>query len=192
VNFSRDWDDAYRVGTHLTTWPFSDLVSLVYRYAKPADGFCAVLELGCGVGFFRRLGVDYRAIEGSSNAVARLLAAYPDLSEKVAVGDFTQMIPFDGPFDLVVDRAALVHNPTEAIRRTMGIVRERLRTGGKLIGIDWFSDQHQDAKRGDEVDLHTRTNFASGPFAGIGNVHFCDQGHLQDLVSGAGLSLQYP
>lgn len=69
------------------------------------------------------------------------------------------------------------------------MVHDRLRAGGKFIGIDWFSSEHQDAKRGDEVDPHTRTNFTSGPFAGVGNVHFCDQEHLKNLMGGAGLSL---
>lgn len=195
MTFSPEWDDAFRADTHISTFPWSDLVSFVHRYAKPADGFRRVLELGCGAGanipFFLRLGVTYYSVEGSPNAVARVLAAYPDLKDRVVNGDFTQVIPFDGSFDLVVDRAALVHNPTDAIRRTLKMVSDRLRPSGKVIGIDWFSSEHQDSAGGDAVDLHTRTNFTAGPFAGIGNVHFCDHEHLADLVTQAGLRLEH-
>ena len=98
--------------------------------------------------------------------------------------------PFAGPFDLIVDRAALIHNSTEAMLRTLRTAGEKLRSGGKLIGIDWFSSEHEDATHGDEVDLHTRRNLSNGPFAGVGNVHFCDQEHLADLLSKAGLRVE--
>jgi SAM-dependent methyltransferase len=195
MSFSPEWDDAYRSGTHLSRWPWSDLVSFVYRYAKPTDGFNRVLELGCGVGanipFFLDLGVIYYAVEGSPNAVARILAAYPDLQERVVNTDFAELIPFSGPFDLVVDRSALIHNPTEAMRGTLRMISDRLRPGGKFIGIDWFSSDHQDFAGGELVDLSTRTNFKAGEFSGIGNVHFCNEEHLSNLIAEAGLLLEY-
>jgi SAM-dependent methyltransferase len=194
MSFSPQWDTAYRAGSHLSRWPWSDLVSFVYRHAKPADGFHTVLELGCGVGanipFFLSLGVDYYAVEGSQSAVAHAVAAYPNLAGKIAAGDFTRGIVFAGPFDLVVDRAALIHNSTEAMLRALRMVGAKLRPGGKLIGIDWFSSEHEDAVHGDEVDSHTRRNLGAGPFAGVGNVHFCDEKHLADLLSKAGLKLE--
>ncbi len=194
MTFSPKWDDAFQAGTHLSTWPWSDLVSYVYRYAKPADGFRRVLELGCGAGanipFFLSLGLNYHSVEGSANAVARVLAEHPNLNGKVVNEDFTQSISFDGPFDLVVDRAALIHNSTEAMLRTLRMVGDRMRPGGRFIGVDWFSTEHQDFVRGDETDPHTRTNFSAGPFAGIGQVHFCDREDLEGLFAGAGLRLE--
>jgi SAM-dependent methyltransferase len=192
--FSREWDELYRANLHLSTWPWSDLVSYVYRYAKPSDGYRRVLELGCGAGanipFFLELGVDYRAIDGSEAIVSRLQATYPELKDRIVVGDFTVAIPFEGRFDLVVDRVSLAHNTTEAIRRTLAMVFERLRSQGKLIGIDWFSTADQDAESGIALDAHTRTHLPpSSHLAGTGAVHFCDRDHLVDLLTGAGFRI---
>jgi SAM-dependent methyltransferase len=190
MTFSPAWDRAFQASTHISVWPWSDLVSYVNRYAKASDGYQRVIELGCGVGanipFFLRSGVDYCAVEGSHAAVARLHEAYPELSEKVVVADFTRSIPFAGPFDLVIDRSALTHNATDAVRRALTIIFERLRTGGKLISLDWFATDHQDARAGDEVDPHTRTNLSSGTLADLGLVHFSDQAHLLDLFGSTG------
>lgn len=194
MTFSTEWDDLYRASTHLSIWPWTDLVSYVHRYAKPSNGFTRVLELGCGAGanipFFLSLQVDYSAIEGSPSIVASLLKRYPDLADRICTGDFTQRIPFEGPFDLVVDRVSLAHNPTQAISRTLDMVFERLRPGGKFIGIDWFSNQHIDAGRGEMVDSHTRKNLpADSTLAGTGMVHFCDRDHLVELFGKSGFRI---
>jgi SAM-dependent methyltransferase len=194
VTFSREWDEIYRASLHLSKWPWSDLVSYVCRYAKPADGYGRVLELGCGAGanipFFLELGVDYRAIDGSAMIVSRLHETFPELKDRIVVGDFTGAIPFEGRFDLVVDRVSLAHNTTDAIRRTLGIVIERLRPGGKLIGIDWFSSADQAAETGIALDAHTRTNLpASSHLAGTGAVHFSDRDHLVNLLAGSGFRI---
>jgi SAM-dependent methyltransferase len=196
VNFSPAWDAAYREGRHWSVWPWSDVVSLTLRHARPEQGFRRVLEIGCGAGanisFFDRLGVDYAAVDGSDFAVAALNAAYPHLLGKIAVADFTKGIPFAGPFDLVVDRAAL----TQHHRRHPAwpaLIHDVLRPGGKLIGINWFSRfsaSHNDASAGDGIDEHTRTNIAAGPFAGIGAVHFSDHDHIVDLIETAGLRVE--
>src|SRR6202030_1413326 len=117
---------AFQLNTHISIWPWSDLVSYVNRYASSTKGYRRVLELGCGVGanipFFLKQGSDYSSIEGSAAAVASLHEAYPTLRERIVVGDFTQAIPFSGPFDLVVDRSALTHNTTAAISRSLGML----------------------------------------------------------------------
>ena len=193
MTFSRQWDTAY-TGKKRATWPWSDLVSYVSRYASPADGFQRVLELGCGAGanipFFIDQNVRYCGIEGSSVIVARLHEAFPDLRKAIVVGDFTVDIPFDGPFDLVIDRASVSHNDTKAVGNTLDMVFALLRPGGKFIGIDWFSTEQSDAKAGDEVDAHTRNNIPAGRFAGVGNVHFSDQQHISEMLAGAGLRLE--
>jgi SAM-dependent methyltransferase len=112
------------------------------------------------------------------------------LATRVRAGDFTRAIPFEGPFDLVVDRAALVHNPASAMRRAMGLVHDRLRPGGKFIGIDWFSTEHRDAGAGERVDSHTRKNLPPGPFEGIGNVHFCGREDLSAMLIEAGFRIE--
>lgn len=180
------WDDRYREAKHLSIWPWTDLVSHVMRLGRGDMSELRVLELGCGAGanikFFRRLGVQYHAIEGSPHIVERLSNAYPELRGRLAVGDFTQDIPFDGNFDLVIDRAALTHNSTEAIERCLGNVHERMPTGAHFIGIDWFATDHQEFESGEPgADEYTRSGYTTGPFAGVGQVHFSDRAHLTGL-----------
>jgi SAM-dependent methyltransferase len=153
-----------------------------------------VLELGCGAGanipFFVALKADYYGIEGSPAIVALLHTSFPQLKDRIVVGDFTQDIPFDGPFELVVDRSSITHNTTEAIRRTLRMIFDRMRPGGKFIGIDWFSTSYPDSKWGEALDSHTRANIPSGPFAGLGTVHFSDQAHLAGLLGAAGFQVE--
>jgi SAM-dependent methyltransferase len=187
MSFSSEWDTVYQAGKQHTAWPWSDLVSLVYRHIPTAFSKCRVLELGCGTGanvpFFLALGADYYAVEGSDSAVAVVHERYPSVRNTVTVGDFTEALP-SGPFDLIVDRAALTHNCTRAIRNTLELVRERLVPGGCYIGIDWFSDRHSDRAIGSVVDDgNTFTQFDAGQFQGVGRVHFSDESHLRYLFS---------
>jgi SAM-dependent methyltransferase len=192
--FSPEWNQLYRDGRHNSTWPWSDMVSYVCRGSKPSDGFRRVLELGCGVGanipFFLDLGADYWAIEGSEVAVDHLHQKWPQLRGRIVTADFTQTIPFDGPFDLVVDRSAVTHNTTAAIRRAHANAFQALRAGGRLIGIDWFSSCHSDAAKGRGIDSHTRAETGHGHLAGTGAVHFSDQEHLVELLTEAGFRVE--
>lgn len=194
MTFSTEWEGLFRGDTHLSQWPWSDLVSYVYRYAHPEAGFRRVLEVGCGAGanipLFLRLGMDYWAVEGSPTIVARLHTAFPELAESIVVGDFTCEIPFEGPFDLVVDRGSLTHNDTASIRQALRLIHERLRPGGKLLGIDWFSDAHGDSSAGVAVDAHTRRDIPEGHLKGTGQVHFSSREHLLGLLSEGGFVLE--
>lgn len=189
MSFSPEWDSIYRAGQHMSQWPWSDMVSFVMRHARPpaelANEF-RVLELGCGAGanipFFRSLGVDYWGIEGSQHIVDQLLERFPELKGRLVVGDFTESLPFHGPFDLIVDRAGMTCNSTAAIARTLGYVRSLLKPGGRFIGIDWYSTLHDAFQQGQPAeDAYTRTNLADGGLAQTGRVHFADQAHLEEL-----------
>jgi SAM-dependent methyltransferase len=194
MTFSEEWEQLFKANSHVSIWPWSDLVSYVSRHAKPADDYVRVLELGCGVGanipFFLKRGSDYHAIEGSASAAELVRKTYPMLAANIACGDFTCSLP-PGPFDLVVDRAATAHNTTAAVRRTLHMVHERLRPGGKLIGIDWFSTEHEGASRGIAVDSHTRRDIESGSLSGLGEVHFFDHDHLVALLTETGFSVEF-
>lgn len=186
MSFSHEWNEAFKNATHLSVWPWSDLVSHVMRHAQPVNPEYKVLELGCGAGanipFFRWLKVDYSAVEGSPAIVEKLWERFPDLKEKIVVADFTRVIPFGDRFDLIVDRASLTHNSTSAIKNALALVKKVLKPEGKFIGIDWFSTHHTDYSEGrDAEDDFTRKDIQSGPFCDVGRVHFSDRTHLEYL-----------
>lgn len=188
MSFSGEWDSIYKLGMQHTAWPWSDLVSLVHRYVPTGLSGRRVLELGCGTGanvpFFVALGARYNAIEGSEAAVAVVHERFPAMRSTVAVGDFTQSLPSTGPYDLIVDRASLTHNSTQAIQRTLELAWANLVPGGCYIGIDWFSDHHSDRGYGMSVDdENTFTQFTKGQFQGCGRVHFSNELHMRGLFS---------
>ncbi len=187
MNFSKEWDEAYKANMYLSIWPWSDMVSYVLRYVHPDKKF-RVLELGCGAGanipFFRHLGVEYFAVEGSPAVVEKLHTRFPELKDNILIGDFTEKIPVPGLFDLVVDRASLTHNTTAAIKNCLSLIHSSLKPGGKYVGIDWFSITHSEYKKGREgEDIYTRCGYVSGQFTNVGRVHFSDKAHLAELFS---------
>ena len=117
MTFSTEWNIRYKKNTHMSIWPWSDLVSLVMQN-KPLKEKFRVLELGCGAGanipLFVTLGADYYAVEGSQTIVDQLHKRYPQFKDNIIVGDFTKDMP-NQEFDLIVDRAALTHNNEKSI-----------------------------------------------------------------------------
>jgi SAM-dependent methyltransferase len=194
MTFSPEWDEVYRESRHLSVWPWSELVSYVYRYANPEDGYRRVLEFGCGAGanipFFLKLDVEYFGIEGSPYIVAFLHEKYPKLKHHIFVGDFTKALPFEGSFDLIVDRASLTHNTSAAVSRALGLSVGCLRPGGKMIGIDWFAADHSDSVNGEPLDTWTRARILKGQFKGLGAVHFADHDHIVGLLHGVGFAIE--
>jgi len=191
MSFSKEWDARFREGTHRSLWPWSELITFVKRHANIGKG-SRVLELGCGVGanipFFLAQGAEYHAVEGSSAAVADILARYPELEGRVVVGDFTESIPFQGSFALIYDRGGLTCNSTADIRKALALVPPKLAAGGKFLGIDWFSDRHSEARKGSPgPDAHTRQDFTEGMLAHTGRAHFSDRAHIEELFSGFAL-----
>lgn len=187
MSFSSEWDSIYQSGALQAAWPWSDLIGYVRRYGPDRLESCKVLELGCGVGanipFFAKVGAEYYAVEGSAHAVGLVHRDHPQLIDRVLVGDFTTTLPFHGSFDLVVDRSSLTHNTAVAIQSTLSKIYQLLRPGGRLIGIDWFSDRHSDRRFGlCQADAWTYGNFGAGQFVGCGTVHLSDEAHLRDLL----------
>ncbi|UNP87320.1 class I SAM-dependent methyltransferase [Aeromonas encheleia] len=194
MTYTDEWNEAYKKNTHMSIWPWSDLVSCVYRYANPKNGYRNVLELGCGAGanipLFLALNCNYYAIEGSQTITTQLVETYPKLKGKIITCDFSKTYhsEFNNYFDLIVDRASITHNNTLAIKSILEFVIMYLRPGGKFIGIDWFSTRHGDFIKGDTVDNYTKKNLPQdSQFSNIGQVHFSDKEHIIELFTDAGL-----
>jgi len=186
MSFSNEWDEAFKANTHLSVWPWSDLVSFFNRYIRPIPDNFRVLELGCGAGanipFFRELKIDYYGLDGSANIISKLKKKFPELEKKLKVNDFTQGISFEQKFNLIFDRSAVPHNTTKGIQKCLDLVYEKLESQGKYIGIDWFSTDHSEFGKGKkEEDEFTFSGYQEGQFAKVGRVHFSNKFHLLDL-----------
>ncbi len=189
MSFSEGWDNLYKHGSHMSVWPWSDLVSYVMRYSRPKNSKFRVLELGCGAGanipFFKSLNVQYYGIEGSHSVVKKLIRRFPELKSQITQGDFTKAIPFSDSFDLIVDRGSLTHNSTASIKNCLSMLQGRLRPEGVYIGIDWFSTKDSYFKYGkQDQDMFTRHSYKEDRFAGVGRVHFSTKAHIKELFDG--------
>lgn len=180
------WDKIYGRNEQICVWPWSDLVSMIMRHAKPETQDFRMLELGCGAGanipFFLSLGVEYYAIESSGVIVSRLHKKFPELEDKIFVGDFTKKLP-SGNYDLIVDRGSLTNNKTEAIENCLQLCHDQLKPNGKFVGIDWYSTLCSSYSQGQIEDDWTRINFPRGPFVDAFRVHFSDKEHLLELFT---------
>lgn len=157
MSFSPQWEDIYARGEQFTHWPWTDLVTLVHRFGV-TEG--TVVELGCGTGanavLFATMGMEYWGVDGSATAIEALERNVSAVRGQVFVDDFTKKPFGENCADLVVDRAAVVHNPIQDISRAIDFAWDMLKPGGLYIGVDWFSGAHEDAKQFRDVGVTAR------------------------------------
>jgi len=191
MSFSNEWNELYNKDLQLTSWPWSDLVSLVYKHCDTAiSNNGVVFELGSGNGpnipFIESLNMNYYGVDGSESVVKKLHNKFPALKQRIMVGDFTKKECFLKlpKVDIVIDRASVTHNNELSIVSVLKNSYEALKPGGYYLGIDWFSTKHSDFGLGEEGgDAFTRNFIESGQFENVGNVHFSDETHLCELFS---------
>ncbi len=180
------WNKIYGNQEQISTWPWTDLVQLIMRHARPQKQGFKVLELGCGAGanipFFVSLKADYYSVESSEIIVARLHKAFPQFRDSIVVGDFTKELP-NKNFDLIVDRGSLSCNNTESIEQCIQRCHEQLKFGGKFVGVDWYSTKCSLFNQGQVEDEWTRINLTNSAFASPFRLHFSDKEHLLGLLS---------
>ena len=189
MSFSKEWDIRYKNNTHMSIWPWIDLISNFMKFYNHKKSKVNVLELGCGAGanipFFLSLKTEYFGIDGSQIIIKNLKKKFPDIKNNLVVEDFCKKIPFERKFDFIIDRAAITHNPTNEIKNIIDLVHQKLSKNGIFIGIDWFSTKHSEYKNGDKTnDFFTKNNFKTGQFKKVGNVHFSNKKHLLDMFEG--------
>lgn len=156
------------------------------RYAQPDKQNFKVLELGCGAGanipFFESLGTEYFAVDGSKTIVEGLKQKFSKFEKNITVADFTEEIPFQTNFDLIVDRTSVTHNNLRGIKQCLKLTYDKLKDGGKFVGIGWLSTLHSEFENGiTNDDPFTKSDYTNGMFTGVGRVHFSDKNHLLEL-----------
>lgn len=181
MTYSLDWDLFYDAARG-PAGGYPNFEKLVAFFVRDAD---RMLELGAGAGaeipFFSSVGFGYHGIDGSEAAIAELKKRFPSIADRLAVGDFTKALPFDGQFDLIVDRASVPHNDLAAIKSCVSLVHAALKPGGLFLSSDWFSTKHSEAGRGVKLEDGTRTIYPDGQFQGVGNVHFSSEAELIEI-----------
>lgn len=192
MSFSSEWNSKYLENKHISIWPWSDLISLSAAYLKLNEK-SKVLEIGFGMGanipFFLSKGVEYYGVEGSEAAFNVVSERFPELNQKLILGDFIKKRDYPEVFDMVVDRSSMTHNTSESITQGLSNLRLAMRPGAKFIGVDWFSTEHSDYINGVEVDANTKIFNDNSCFSGLGNVHFSDKNHLIDIFNKAGFDI---
>jgi len=185
------WNEVYKNGKHLSIWPWSDIVSNFYKLFPLEEILnrqlpLKVLELGCGAGanipLFNNEMIHYTGVDISSHIVDKLKTNYPNCSFRI--GDFTQKLDFkENTFDLIIDRASLTHNNYESIVKCLIQCRHVLKKKGYFLGVDWFSKEHQEFKKGSPIDENTRVFKGDNYFSNLGPVHFSDEKDILKLFS---------
>lgn len=179
------WDNLYKDSKQMSRWPWSDLISLLYRYKKEfQDGH--VLEVGCGAGanipFFVSENINYHGIDQSPTIIQDLKERYPNLAPNLSTQDMANMDP-SLKFNLIFDRAALVHNNLEAIKKSIDLIWRNLNPGSLFIFCHWFASDSGYLPWGEKITEGEETyrSFSTGPFQGLGTVHFFSFNELKQL-----------
>jgi SAM-dependent methyltransferase len=106
-----------------------------------AGPFCNALELGGSIGVFaemlaprcRRL-TSVDVARTAAEMARRRLAGFPNV--RVIRGAIPDAVP-DEEFDLIVASEFLYHLGPDDLDRTLGLIRARLVSGGRLVAAHW-------------------------------------------------------
>ena len=193
MGFCQEWEAIYKGGKHLSVWPWNSVVSLTHRFYDLNKNL-KVLELGCGAGanipYFASFdNIEYYGLEGSQSIVEKLQSTFR--SDKVHIGcaDFTKTFYFDeienmANVDIIIDRSSVTHNKTADIKSVIEKSLKCLKSGGKYMGFDWFGLDSEVLNKDKYTKIDDNTFvFEEGYYCRLGNVHFSDDKHIQELFA---------
>lgn len=181
------WDEIYEGGGQLNRYPFSSVVTFLYRHAprNRARADIRILEIGCGAGnnlwFAAREGFDVTGLDGSDAAMdfARKRFAEEGLQGEFITGDFTDLPFADASFDIVLERGAVSMAPTSAARKAIEEAARVLRPGG-LMYAEIYSDRASTRGRKGEDGVLLDTE---GPYGGNGQMAFYGRKGIEALFA---------
>lgn len=193
MGFDRSWEEnVYSHRKAVNQYPYSDVVSQTMRlFAKrlQAGETLSALDVGCGTGnhtaFLALSGFNAFGIEGSASGVeiARKFIEDRKLSADIRVGDFVKL-PYDAnSFDFVVDRQSITCNSIGDIRKITAEIHRVLKPEGYFLSfINSIQHGSYKHKLGREIEERTLTDFSSGPFVGVGKIHFFTRDEVEKVL----------
>jgi 2-polyprenyl-3-methyl-5-hydroxy-6-metoxy-1,4-benzoquinol methylase len=184
--FDDIWNDIYSAGEQLNRYPWSSVVSFLFRFyprEKPRSSV-KILEIGCGAGnniwCAAREGFDVTGIDASEPAIqyAKMRFEEEGLSARLDVGS-CRSLPYEkDEFDIVIERAALTHVPKPVAFDAVREVARVLRPGGYFYS-EIFSDRTSTEGCENEAGLVID---AKGPLSNVGQIAFYSKSEILQLL----------
>jgi Thiopurine S-methyltransferase (TPMT) len=135
------WDVRYAAGE--TPWDFHGVPAALKAFLGTSQTG-TVLIPGCGAAYevrvFHEAGWKVTAIDFSPAAVERARSELGALASRVVQGDFFTH-DFGQNFDVIYERTFLCALPPDLWPAYVKRMSQLLRSGGKLVGIFFYSDQ---------------------------------------------------
>jgi len=186
TTFDPIWENIYADGKQLNLYPYSGVVSFVFRYRTQvghADRL-RILEIGCGAAnnlwFAAREGHEVFGIDASSSAIefAKNRFDAENLEGTFITGDFTDLPFTDNFFDFAINRAAISQTGGTAAKRAVDEVFRVLKPTGKFYN-EIYSDT---TTRGGRNGPDGVTIDITGPLAGVGQIKFYSRAEIGSVL----------
>ncbi len=184
-SFDPIWNDIYGSGRQLNRYPFSSVVTFLFKN-RPRDKDRAdtrILEVGCGAGnnlwFAAREGFRVVGIDASEAAIAhaRKWFAEESLNADLQVADFTALPFEDASFDLVIERAGFSQTSKPNVKLAVREVA-RVLVGGGALHSEIYSDRA--TARGKKMN-GGMIRSEEGPYAGVGQMALYSKNEIEAL-----------
>ena len=185
--FDPIWDKIYAFG-HEQKAPWDMVVSFIFKNVPDDKKFenIKILEVGCGTAsnlrFFAREGFQVFGIDASAKAIEVAKNYFKDQSliGDLQVGSFDNLHYNDEVFDLVIDRAALVHTGTSVQKTAIAHIHRVLKPGGKFLYTP-YADTHSSALSAQKGIDGLSINISSGLLQGVGHMRFVSRQDINEF-----------